>query len=240
MPLNVFDLSGLSLRYGARQALLDVDCSFRQGEFVAVVGPNGAGKSSLLSILAGLKHEYTGQCRFEGREVRQWARRDFARKVSFVPQSVRVDFPFTVEEVVAMGRTPFASGLFESEADRKAVEEALERTGLQAFRGRDARELSGGERQRVVLAAALAQQPQVLLLDEPATFLDLKHQLAIYRLLRELAGQGKLVVTVTHGLALAREFASRILVLQEGRLVSEGLTPAVFERVFEVDARRLL
>ena len=123
-----------------------------------------------------------------------------------MPQSLKLDFPFTAEQVVLMGRTPYAGGMFESPEDWAAVERAMDVTDTLEFRARDFRALSGGERQRVVLASALAQEPKALLLDEPTTFLDLQHQLTIYELLRKLSLEGMLVIAVTHDLNLAASF----------------------------------
>jgi len=223
--------------------VLDVDAlAFGPGELVSVVGPNGAGKSTLLAIMAGLREGYTGSCEFEGRGVRHWARKDFARSVSFVPQSVRLEFPFTAEEVVLMGRTPHCDGLFEAPEDHEAVARALKIADAAAFRHRDFRSLSGGERQRVVLASALAQEPRVLLLDEPTTFLDIKHQIAIQRILRGLCDGGLLVVSATHDLNQAVTYSDRVVVLNHGHVVADGdpreaLSPEKIREVFEVEAR---
>jgi iron complex transport system ATP-binding protein len=208
---------------------------------VAIAGPNGAGKSTLIGIMAGLRHPYSGSCTYRDTEVRRWPRRDFARRVAFLPQMMRFEFPFTAEQVVLMGRTPYGGGWFESPADFELVEQAMRVTDTLPFRARDFRSLSGGERQRVVLASALAQKPETLLLDEPTTFLDLKHQISMYRLLAELGRQGMLVIAVTHDLNLALQFADRALVLDHGRLTAEGtpadvFTPRLIREVFEVDA----
>jgi iron complex transport system ATP-binding protein len=207
---------------------------------IAIAGPNGAGKSTLLGILAGLRSPYSGSCIYAGREVRQWPKREFARRVAFLPQSVRMEFPFTVEEVVLMGRTPYASGWFQTAEDRSAAEEAMTTTDTMVFRGRDFRTLSGGEAQRVILASALTQRPETLLLDEPATHLDLRHQLALYRLLVELA-KSRLVVAVTHDLNLALQFSDRVMVLADGLIAGDGapedvLNPDLIARVFRVHA----
>jgi ABC-type cobalamin/Fe3+-siderophores transport system ATPase subunit len=173
--------------------------------------------------------------------VRKWPRRAFARSVAFVPQSLRLEFPFTAEQVVMMGRTPFGNGLFEAPGDRDEVERAMALTDTLGFRGQDFRTLSGGERQRVVLASALAQSPEFLLLDEPTTFLDLKHQISTYRLLRELCRQGLGAITITHDLNLALTYSNRILLLNAGHVVADGgprevLTAEYVNRVFGVHA----
>lgn len=241
---GVFELRGVGMRYGAAEVLADVDLRLAGGQLTAVVGPNGAGKSTLLGILAGLREEYAGECRFDGVEVKRWNRRAFARRVSFVPQATRVEFPFTAEEVALMGRAPHGAGLVESAEDRQAVEDAMHATETLHVRKRDFRSLSGGEQQRVILAAALAQAPEALLLDEPTTYLDLRHQVSLYRILRGLCERGVLVAAVTHDLNLAAAYADRVVVLSGGRVVADGPPGEAFESerlraVFDVPAELL-
>jgi iron complex transport system ATP-binding protein len=220
---SLYELDDAGMRYGEALVLTRVSLAFPAPQMAAIAGPNGAGKSTLLGIMAGLRPGYLGSCRFRGQEVSHWKRGAFARQVSFVPQSLRLDFPFTAEQVVLMGRTPYAGGLFETGQDWEAVRRAMAFTDIEAFRHRDFRSLSGGERQRVVLASALAQEPEVLLLDEPTTFLDLQHQISIYGLLRRLASeQGLLVVSVTHDLNLAASYADRVIVLKGGRVLADA------------------
>ncbi len=233
-----FRARDLGFAYGLDRASFEIA---RPG-FVSIAGPNGAGKSTLVGIMAGLRQPYRGSCEYDGIEMRQWRRRDFARRVSFLPQTVRFDFPFTAEQVVMMGRTPYSGGWFESPQDHEEVARAMEITDTLAFRDRDFRSLSGGERQRVILASALAQRPETLLLDEPTTFLDLKHQLSMYRLLANLAGDGMLVIAVTHDLNLTLQFCDRAIVLDRGRIAADGapsdvLTPALIHQVFAVHAQ---
>jgi len=240
----LYRLSAAGFSYGAARVLSDVTLELPAGRLVALTGPNGAGKSTLLGIMAGLRHPYEGQCLFKGLEVRDWSRRAFARSVGFVPQSLRLEFPFTAEQVVFMGRTPYAGGLFESPADIEAARKAMDLTDVTPFAHRDFRSLSGGERQRVVLASALAQEPEVLLLDEPTTFLDLEHQLSTYRLLRRLAGEGLLVVSVTHDLNLAATYSDRVIALKRGLVEADAspcdaLSAAVIRRIFAVEAEWL-
>lgn len=230
------------MQYNGTRVLEISELNFPGGQMVSVVGPNGAGKSTLLGIMAGLREGYTGQCRYEEKEVRRWKRREFARSVSFVPQTLRLEFPFTAEQVVLMGRTPYCDGLFDSPEDHEVVGRAMATTDTLEFRARDFRSLSGGERQRVVLASALAQEPKVLLLDEPATFLDIKHQLAIHRILRDLCSRGLLVVAATHDLNLAAAYSDRIIVLHRGRVVADAgpaqaLEPETIRAVFDVKAK---
>ncbi|MGH9591701.1 MAG: ABC transporter ATP-binding protein [Bryobacteraceae bacterium] len=231
-----FSAKQVGFTYGLRDASFELP---RTG-LVTIAGPNGAGKSTLLGVMAGLRAPYRGSCMYADREVRQWPKRDFARRVAFLPQAVRVEFPFTVEEVVLMGRTPYAHGWYESPRDREIADQAMTTTDTLEFRARDFRSLSGGERQRVILASALVQEPEALLLDEPATFLDVKHQLALYRLLTLIA-RATLVVAVTHDLNLALQFSQHVLVMEDGRIAGDGvpsevLNPDLIGRVFGVHA----
>jgi iron complex transport system ATP-binding protein len=233
-------MSFVAKQLGFAYGLHDASFELPPHGLITIAGPNGAGKSTLLGILAGLRSPYLGSCRYDGREVRQWPRRDFARSVAFLPQSVRLEFPFTAEEVVLMGRTPYASGWFQTPEDRAAAEDAMTTTDTLAFRGRDFRTLSGGEKQRVILASALTQRPRVLLLDEPATHLDLRHQLSLYRLLGELS-KTLLVVAVTHDLNIALQFSDRVMLLADGCIAGDGapaevLNPALIAQVFGVQA----
>jgi len=232
-----YRVQGVGFEYGLHEATFDLV----EPGLVAIAGPNGAGKSTLLGIMAGLRHPYSGSCMYGEREVREWRRREFARRVAFLPQMFRLGFPFTAEQVVLMGRTPYGGGWFESPDDFQFAEQAMSITDTLAFRDRDFRSLSGGERQRVVLASALAQRPETLLLDEPTTFLDLRHQISMYRLLAELGREGMLVVSVTHDLNLALQFADRAIVLDQGRVAADGaprevLTPGLVHQVFAVHA----
>lgn len=233
----LFETRSLSMRYGAAEVLAGVSLRFPAPAMVSLAGPNGAGKSTLLGIMAGLRRGYEGECLYRGASLKRWKRAALARRVAFVPQALRLDFPFTSEQVVLMGRTPYAGGLFENESDWAAVERAMDLTATREFRHRDFRTLSGGERQRVVLASALAQEPETLLLDEPTTFLDLEHQLSIYRLLRRLVDEKcMLVIAVTHDLNLAAAYSDRVLALKRGRLLADAPPAAALsvERIREI------
>jgi ABC-type cobalamin/Fe3+-siderophores transport system ATPase subunit len=229
-----FRANGLGYAYGLKEASFELPPM----GLITIVGPNGAGKSTLIAILAGLRRDYRGACSYAGKEIREWSRHELARHVAFLPQALRVEFPFTAEQVVFMGRTPHSNGWFDSPEDVVAVEEALRTTDALEFRDRDFRSLSGGERQRVILASALAQKPDCLLLDEPTTFLDLKHQIGMYRILADLARR-MLVVAVTHDLNLARRYSHRVIVMAEGRIAGDGkpedvLAPDTIRQVFGV------
>ena len=238
----LYELADVRVRFGAAEILRGISVGFQDHQMVTIVGPNGAGKSTLMSVLSGYRDTYEGHCRFHGREISSWKKRDLARHMAFIPQMLRLEFPFTAEQVVFMGRTPHCHGLFESPSDRDAVIKAMQTTDTLGFRSREYRELSGGERQRVVLAGALAQGPSVLLLDEPTTFLDLKHQISTYGLLKQLAGEGIAVIAVTHDLNLAATYADRMVVLSRGEIAADGkpeevLRTSLLEAVFEVSVK---
>ena len=239
--MTIYRVEDLRFRFGDAEILRGISLQFQSAQMVAIVGPNGAGKSTLMSVLSGFRNDYEGRCTFRDIEIRRWKKRDLGRQMTFIPQMIRLEFPFTAEQVVFMGRTPHCHGLFESQEDRDAVRQAMEVTETTGFAHREFRELSGGERQRVVLAGALAQEPSVLLLDEPTTFLDLKHQISTYSLLQELARDGIAVIAVTHDLNLAASYADRMVVMSRGRIAADGkpeqvLTAPMLKEVFEVDA----
>ncbi|HUG81052.1 MAG TPA: heme ABC transporter ATP-binding protein [Bryobacterales bacterium] len=237
----VYELRDMRVRLGTAEILKGISLRFGEGEMTAIVGPNGAGKSTLMSVLSGIRENYRGSCLLRGREIREWRKRDLGRELSFIPQNVNLEFPFTAEQVVFMGRVPHCDGLFESAHDREVVYRAMETTDVRQFADRDFRALSGGERQRVIIAGALAQEPKILLLDEPTTYLDLKHQISTYVLLEKLAREGISVIAVTHDLNLAASYADRLVALSQGEVAADGspeavLTSELLGRVFEVDA----
>lgn len=239
---RLFKLNELAVSYESKRVLQGVTVAFRTGEFATIAGPNGAGKSTLLNAMSGIRSRYSGSCKFRDKEVRDWSRRAFAREVAVVPQSLRVDFPFTVEQVVLMGRAPFANTMFESDEDRYHVDRVMRLTGIAELCNRDFRTLSGGEKQRAVIASALAQMPTVLLLDEPTAFLDIEHQLSLYALLRKLCENGVLVIAVTHDLNLAAAYSDRMILVHDGQIAADGLPaevlqPSILEDVFRVRAQ---
>jgi ABC-type cobalamin/Fe3+-siderophores transport system ATPase subunit len=244
---EIYRARGLGYRFGGLHALDDLSFAIRAGEILGVVGPNGAGKTTLLRILCGLLRGWSGDLAFRGRPIGAWDRRAFARRVAYLPQQAGIAFPYTAREVVLMGRLPHQNGgFFESDEDHRRVEEALRLTDCEKFSRRLYHDLSGGEQQLVGLASALAQDPTVLLLDEPTVFLDLRHQLQIYRILKDLHdARGLTLVVVTHDLDLAESFCSRLLVLKGGALAADipaagdsgpEITSDLIERVFGVRA----
>ena len=211
-------LSGVSCQAGPLTILEGVSFDAASGELIALMGRNGAGKSTLMNVVAGLQPASGGAVELEGRTVGDWSPAERARKVCHLPQSISADLPFSVSQLVLMGRYPHADRWFESDDDRTAVENAMRRTGCEMFRDRRVSTLSGGERQRVLLAACLAQEPRLLLLDEPSTFLDVDQQLHCFSLLREEAQRGAACIAVTHDLNLALSFCSRLIVLADRKV----------------------
>ncbi|SDO25478.1 iron complex transport system ATP-binding protein [Streptomyces sp. cf386] len=216
----------LHVRLGARDVLTGVSVTVRAGEVLALVGPNGAGKSTLLSALAADLPAAEGGVRIHGRPAADWPAPELALRRAVLPQSAALSFPFTVEEVVRMGRAPWAA--LGMEDDDAAVAEAMAVTEVAAFAVRPFSALSGGERARVALARVLAQRAPLLLLDEPTAALDLRHQELVLRLCRERARAGDAVVVVLHDLGLAAAYAHRVAILRAGRVAADGPPAEVF------------
>jgi iron complex transport system ATP-binding protein len=232
---------GLTGGYGDTDVLHGVDVALEAGRAVALVGPNGTGKSTLVRMLAGILPPRIGAVELRGRPLVRWRRREVARQVALVPQLVEFAFPLTVAEVVEQGRAPHI-GPWRPPAtwDHEAVERALVRVGLVARRGASVQRLSGGERQLVLLARALATEPAVLLLDEPAAGLDVRHQLDLVDIVGGLLASGVAVLLVLHDWNLAMRVADEVVVLHEGRVAACGppataLTPRLFRAVFGVE-----
>jgi iron complex transport system ATP-binding protein len=207
---------------GTRPILSGVSLAVDQGELAVVMGRNGAGKSTLLDIVAGLKTSSGGHVLLNDRPVSAWDSRARARLVAHLPQSVRPDLPFLAGELVLMGRYPHTDRWFESDSDRAAVEQAMRRSDCWDLRDRLVETLSGGERQRVLLAACFAQMPELLLLDEPSTHLDIDQQLHCFTLLRDETRRGAACLAVTHDLNLALAYATRLIVLADGRVALDA------------------
>ncbi len=232
----------LGFAYADQPTLEGMDLTVAPGEIVGLIGPNGSGKSTLIRLLSGALGGYTGAAVVAGLDVATTPQRELARALAVVPQEPQFGFPFTVLEIVLMGRHPHLAGLaFESEADIVLARKALEQCGAAEFASRPIQELSAGERQRVVFARALTQQPRVLLLDEPASFLDIRHQVELYDLVRAQAQDKNVaVLSVLHDLNLAAEYCDRIVLIRKGRVVASGSTDEVLSyanltEVFETE-----
>lgn len=212
-----------------RAELKLVDLRVKPGEIVCILGPNGAGKTTLVRVASGLLAPWAGEVRVLGEPIAGRSRADIARVLAVVEQMQRFASGFTVRDVVAMGRAPHQGGWMRAnEKDARIVDEALARCELTALASRPARALSGGEQKRVAVARALAQEPKILLLDEPGAFLDVRHQLDLYELLAtEVKGRNLACLVVLHDLNFAAQFADRVVLMKAGRVVAAGSVPEV-------------
>ena len=218
------ELVDVSAGYGEKTVLHSISFSAAVGSFWGIIGPNGAGKTTLLRILGGDLPLSAGRLLIHGNSVRSFRRRELAKIVGFVPQTLEVPVAFTVTEFVAMGRTPYVDGWSRlSREDEAAVRKAMEMTDILGLEDRRVDELSAGEKQRAVVSMALAQNPQVLLLDEPTAHLDIQHAWNLMALIRKLNREhGVTVLVSSHDLNLAAEFCSHLLLMEGGRAVAHG------------------
>ncbi len=238
-----------NVRYGfaSRPDFLGpVNVTIRGGECWSIIGPNGAGKSTLLRLIAGLYQPAAGRVRVGGKLLSELGGRERARCIAFLPQSPPGDLDLPARDVVLMGRFPHRSlGLFESRGDYRIADRAMAITRTTDLANRPINTLSGGEAQRVHVAGAIAQEPQVLLLDEPTASLDLQHELAIFQILRERADtDGLAVVVVTHDVNLAARFCTHVLLMCDGRVAAAGppdavVKPEILEPVYGVELTTL-
>lgn len=233
----------LSFDYPQQRVLdnISIDCFPEQ--FIGLIGPNGAGKSTLLKLLLGLLEPTSGKVQLNEKPLADFARREIAQHISLVPQDLAIDYAFTVQEIVAMGRNPYL-GAYQSESqqDQQIIEQALLRTDLSDLGERKADQLSGGERQRVFIARALAQQASILLLDEPTASLDLCHQFDLMTLIRNLTNENHLSIAAIHDLQLASRFCDRLILLYQGTIVADGSPAEVIceenlYRYFNIEAK---
>jgi iron complex transport system ATP-binding protein len=237
----ILEARDITVRYyrHAPPALQNVTCAIPGSRLLAVVGPNGSGKTTLVRALLGVVPLERGEVLVDGRPVENWPRRSLARTVGVVGQQEEAIFRLTVAEAVMLGRYAHLGPLAAPGAeDRNAVRAALERCDITALAQRPVDSLSGGEWKRVRIARALAQQPRVLVLDEPTASLDVRHEMELLELVRQLADEGLAALVITHHLNLAARFADRILLLDRGQVVAEGkpgtvLDETTLSRVFE-------
>lgn len=219
-------LDHVSLTLGARPVLRDVSVRFAAGEVVALVGPNGAGKSSLLKVLAGLIVATSGTVTSAGRALGSLTPTELATRHAYLPQGRDVHWPMSVRAIVTLGRLPHQlSGITSAARDDSVVDDAMAAMDVTAFAERPVLALSGGEQARVLIARALAQEPRLLIADEPTAGLDLAHQLSVMQVLRARASTGVGSIVALHDLSLAARFADRLILLADGQMVAAG-TPA--------------
>jgi iron complex transport system ATP-binding protein len=223
--------------HGATQPTLrDITLAIDRGLLTVIIGPNGAGKSTLMQLLLGVERQGQGHVRFRGQEMHAWPRQQLAREIGVVPQG-EVEPLFTVRDTVAMGRYAHLGAWQRERAeDVRAIDRAMVQCDVQQFASRWVPTLSGGERQRVRVARALAQETRVIVLDEPTTYLDIRHEMAMFEQVRRLRDDGVTVVLVTHNLNLAARYADRMVLLRDGAIVASGTAAEVLtaERVADV------
>jgi ABC-type cobalamin/Fe3+-siderophores transport system ATPase subunit len=206
----------LAFSYDKKPLLTDINLDFKTGQFVGLIGANGSGKSTLLQLLLGLIKQQSGIVNLNSADIHAQKRRDIAKQLAFVPQSIELPYAFTVQALVAMGRNPYL-GPFELETaeDTSLIQEAMLKTDITHLSERLVTTLSGGEKQRVIIARALAQQAPTILLDEPIASLDICHQIETLQLIQSLTQSGKLAITALHDLNLAASYCDRLILLGE-------------------------
>ncbi|QBG57767.1 iron ABC transporter ATP-binding protein [Bacillus amyloliquefaciens] len=219
-------VSSLSGGYGGRMIVEDVSFTAEKGEFVGILGPNGSGKTTLMKLLTGVLPPSKGEVLAAGKPIGRYKPRELAKIMAVLPQHTEQAFTFTVKETVSFGRYPFQKGLFRQtdQNDEDIIREAMEMAGIARYAQQSVRNLSGGERQRVYLAQALAQQPEVLCLDEPTTFLDLKYQKDLLDTVKRLTRErGLTVISIFHDLNAAGQYCDQLLMMKDGRAFSKQL-----------------
>jgi iron complex transport system ATP-binding protein len=214
----------LGYRYGRSAILEDVSFSISTGTFFIIIGPNGSGKTTLMKIMAGNLRPNRGKTSILGKNIRRYSRRQLACRMAYLPQLTRLDFPMSVKDLVLMGRSPHLGMLgLESDQDHRLAENAMRYTHVLHLSGRRMDQLSGGEQQRVLIARAICQQPEIILLDEPTAALDLAHQVAVMDLMERLKLEKNItVVMISHDVNLAAMYADRLLLLKDGGILGLG------------------
>jgi len=234
---SAYSFRSVSFAYNGRPIVDDLSVDLPLGRMVALIGPNGEGKTTILRLLLGLLRPAKGSVSLLGRALNRVRPEERARTVAYLPQSVNTEYPFTVAEVVLFGRYPrLPAFALESHADWLVAERCMARTGVADLSDRLFSTLSGGEKQRVLIASVLAQEPTILLLDEPTASLDLHHQFSVMELLRELNREGMTILFVTHDVTLAAGFCDSLWLLSRGRVFAQG---APQEVVTEENLERL-
>ncbi|MFA5311853.1 MAG: ABC transporter ATP-binding protein [Methanomassiliicoccales archaeon] len=234
---------GLSFKYRERPVLDNVDLEIKKGEIIGILGPNGCGKTTLLKLLNRDLRPDSGVVSIEGKDLKNISKRAIAQQIAVVPQSNEIRFAFSVKDIVAMGRMPFLERFqVESSEDMRMIDEAMEKTNITEFADRLINTMSGGERQRVIIARAIAQKPEIILLDEPTLHLDVCHQFEVLDLVRRLSSDEKLtVVIVSHDLPMVVKYCDRIVLIHDHKVFAIGtpeqvLTPENMRIVFNINA----
>ncbi len=223
----MLDIINITVGYKHFPVLKELSLRIQENEFLGIIGPNGSGKSTLLRTICGILHPWNGKILLQGKELSHLTKREIARRIGYVPQVSSFAFPFTCEEVVLMGRYAHDG---HRKRDYEVAKWAMELTDILPLKERKINELSGGELQRVVIARALAQEPKILLLDEPTVHLDINHRIETFKLLRKFKSQGITIITVLHDLNLASEYSERVVVINDGKVVYDGLPQDIIDK----------
>ncbi len=240
--LSNIEFSYQELKSDSEFSLSGINLIINDGDFLSILGPNGSGKSTLIKLITGYLEPQSGEITLNSTLLKNYTRKEIAKKIAYVPQIPTSIYPFSVYEIIAMGRFPYLglSG-FEKSEDIAVIDKTIELMGLSHLIKKGINEISGGEAQRAFIGRALVQQPKILLLDEPNAHLDIKHQISIFNLLKKLNSQeGITIVTVMHDLNLTSLYSSRVVMLKNGKIfldgnVNDALIPEMIKSVFEVD-----
>jgi len=219
----LLSIQNVSFSYAKKEIIHNICLHIEEGEFVGIIGPNGSGKSTLLRISTGFLRPYKGDIIFSGKDIRKYDIKTLAKNIATLPQSMEVFFPHCVEDFIAMGRYPhLRHSLFKQDRDMVFVKDVMETMDIAYMTGRRITDLSEGERQRVFLAQCIAQDPILLLLDEPVSHFDIRYQIKTLEILENLNRDGMTIVIVLHDLNLASEFCTRVVLMSEGKIFKEG------------------
>jgi iron complex transport system ATP-binding protein len=235
----MLEVNDIVVSYGSRQILNKVGIHAEHGQFVGIIGPNGSGKTTLVKTINRIIRPNSGSITIDGRNVENMDSTEIAKNIAMVSQVISINFEFTVEDVVLMGRTPYIKGA-ETHEDMEIVQDAMEKTKILHLKDRFVTQLSGGELQKVIIARALAQDPKILLLDEPTSHLDITNQIDILNLVKDASRKGMLVIAVIHDLNLAAYYCDRLCLIRDGDLISIGtpeevLTPNNIKATYNID-----
>jgi iron complex transport system ATP-binding protein len=232
MNSYILQVQGVNFSYDQSTVLHSISMNVSPGEFIGVIGPNGSGKSTLLKLLGGVLKPDSGQLHFKETNYLDYKQKQLAQYITWVPQEHPMAFNFKVSEIVLMGRHPYLSAFtFEGEDDIEIARSAMESTQTLQFAQRNFNEISGGEKQRVVIAGAIAQEPELMILDEPTSALDIKYQIQILNILKELnENQQTTIILALHDLHLASKFCTRLILLDEGKIFKDGKTEDVLQK----------
>ena len=247
--MEIIELKDISFNYSSDVgeedfAIRNLNLTIEESDFISILGPNGSGKSTLLKIIANIFHPNSGRVSLFGQNYKSIKRSNFAKSIAFVPQNNSTNFPFSIFEIVMMGRSPYLNYMgLEKQRDHEIVSEALNLLEIYPLRNKGINEVSGGEAQRALIARALVQDPKILLLDEPNAHLDIKHQLHIYEILKKMNSENNLtIITVSHDMNLSNYYSSRAILMRDGRILFDAapkliLTKSNIKEIFGVESK---